>query len=90
MSRFAILVAALASSSSVFAQTYSNTFGVYTITQDTGEDVPLASKHFQWPDLPYQADSGDGPRGTQQGPSFILSLLRPPAGAHVFTRLQYL
>ncbi|EIM87703.1 uncharacterized protein STEHIDRAFT_96968 [Stereum hirsutum FP-91666 SS1] len=67
MSRLAILAAALASSASVFAQTYSNTFGVYTITQDTGEDVPLASKHFQWPDLPYQADSGDGPRGTQQG-----------------------
>ena len=34
---------------------------------DTGGDIPLASKHFQYPNLPYHADSGDGPRGTQSG-----------------------
>nr|AGT80110.1 macrofage activating glycoprotein [Hemileia vastatrix] len=37
------------------------------ITQDTGGDIPLASKHFTWPALPYQADTGNGPRGQQQG-----------------------
>lgn len=52
----------------IHAQTYSNSIvGVYTVTQDTGGDVPLASKHFQWPYLPYQADTGNGSRGTQQG-----------------------
>ncbi|KAL7006594.1 hypothetical protein EMMF5_003760 [Cystobasidiomycetes sp. EMM_F5] len=40
---------------------------VYTVTQDTGANVPLFSKRFQWPNLPYKADSGDGPRGTMQG-----------------------
>lgn len=30
------------------------------LTADTGGDVPLASKHFQYPNLPYHADSGDG------------------------------
>lgn len=37
------------------------------ILADTGGDVPLASKHFEYPYLPQKADSGDGPRGTQQG-----------------------
>lgn len=37
------------------------------ITQDTGGDIPLANKHFTWPDLPYKADTGSGPRGTQNG-----------------------
>lgn len=41
-------------------------FGVRAALTDTGGDVPLASKHFTYPDLPYHADSGDGPRGTQQ------------------------
>ncbi|KDQ12233.1 hypothetical protein BOTBODRAFT_93667, partial [Botryobasidium botryosum FD-172 SS1] len=36
-------------------------------TYDTGTDIPLASKVFAWTDLPYQADTGNGPRGTQQG-----------------------
>ncbi|KAG0151090.1 hypothetical protein CROQUDRAFT_651614 [Cronartium quercuum f. sp. fusiforme G11] len=36
-------------------------------TQDTGGDVPLYTKKFIWPNLPEHADTGDGPRGTQQG-----------------------
>lgn len=39
----------------------------YTITADTGGDVPLASKKFPWPRLPYQADTGTGPRGAFDG-----------------------
>lgn len=34
---------------------------------DTSGDTPLANKRFIWPNLPYQADTGSGPRGTQQG-----------------------
>lgn len=33
----------------------------------TSGDIPLANKRFIWPNLPYQADTGNGPRGTQQG-----------------------
>jgi len=33
----------------------------------TGGDIPLYLKRFTWPNLPYQADTGNGPRGTQQG-----------------------
>ncbi|KNZ56452.1 uncharacterized protein VP01_2400g7 [Puccinia sorghi] len=33
----------------------------------TSGDVPLYQKRFPWPNLPYQADTGNGPRGTQQG-----------------------
>ncbi|WAR57826.1 hypothetical protein PtB15_5B56 [Puccinia triticina] len=33
----------------------------------TSGDVPLYLKRFTWPNLPYQADTGNGPRGTQQG-----------------------
>ncbi|EGF97652.1 uncharacterized protein MELLADRAFT_73714 [Melampsora larici-populina 98AG31] len=36
-------------------------------SQDTGGDVPLYTKKFTWPNLPQQADTGNGPRGTQQG-----------------------
>jgi len=73
MSRFSAATAALLVARAVQAQSGpytvsdSTTTRVYTITQDTGGDVPLASKHFQYPNLPYKADSGDGPRGTQQG-----------------------
>lgn len=67
MARSLLLVAAAASFASAQSGVYSNGNGVYTVTQDTGGDVPLASKHFTYPDLPYHADSGDGPRGTQQG-----------------------
>jgi len=49
------------------AQSYSNVYGNYTVTQDTGGDVPLVDKSFPYPDFPYQADTGTGPRGTQQG-----------------------
>ncbi|KAI9609587.1 hypothetical protein H4Q26_007547 [Puccinia striiformis f. sp. tritici PST-130] len=33
----------------------------------TSGDIPLYQKRFTWPNLPYQADTGNGPRGTQQG-----------------------
>ncbi|KAA1123323.1 hypothetical protein PGTUg99_006925 [Puccinia graminis f. sp. tritici] len=33
----------------------------------TSGDVPLYQKRFTWPNLPYQADTGNGPRGQQQG-----------------------
>lgn len=33
----------------------------------TSGDIPLYQKRFPWPNLPYQADTGNGPRGTQQG-----------------------
>jgi len=39
----------------------------YTVTEDTGAELPLFKKVFDYPYLPYRADSGDGPRGTQQG-----------------------
>ncbi|EGG06500.1 uncharacterized protein MELLADRAFT_124012 [Melampsora larici-populina 98AG31] len=38
-----------------------------TQSQNTGGDVPLAGKRFPWPNLPYQADTGSGVRGTQYG-----------------------
>ena len=45
------------------AQVYTDTAGVaYTVTQDTGASVALASKAFDYPFLPYQADSGESPR----------------------------
>lgn len=74
MPRFAGAAAAVAlaarianAQSGPYTVSDSTTTRVYTITQDTGGDIPLASKHFTYPDLPYHADSGDGPRGTQQG-----------------------
>lgn len=45
-------------------------FGLCQSTQDTGGDVPLYTKKFTWPNLPQQADTGTGPRGTQQGKLF--------------------
>lgn len=36
-------------------------------TQSTSGDIPLYQKQFTWPNLPYQADTGNGPRGQQQG-----------------------
>lgn len=33
----------------------------------TSGDIPLVDKRFTWPNLPYQADTGNGPRGTQTG-----------------------
>ncbi|EGG09539.1 uncharacterized protein MELLADRAFT_124013 [Melampsora larici-populina 98AG31] len=41
---------------------------LYSIqSQNTGGDVPLAAKRFPWPKIPYQADTGNGERGTQSG-----------------------
>ncbi|KAK9895793.1 hypothetical protein P389DRAFT_160386 [Cystobasidium minutum MCA 4210] len=57
----------VAAQSGVYTVSDASTTRTYTVTQDTGGDIPLASKHFQYPNLPYHADSGDGPRGTQQG-----------------------
>lgn len=34
---------------------------------DTSGDIPLYQKRFPWPNLPYQADTGNGPRGIQTG-----------------------
>lgn len=62
-----LVVAARAASAQVYTGYEGNPSAVYTVTQDTGGDVPLASKHFEYPYLPQKADSGDGPRGTQQG-----------------------
>lgn len=50
-------------------------FGLCQSTQDTGGDVPLYTKKFTWPNLPQQADTGTGPRGTQQGKLFSFFLL---------------
>lgn len=61
------LAGAVTAQSGPYTVSDATTTRTYTITQDTGGDVPLASKHFAYPDLPYKADSGDGPRGTQQG-----------------------
>lgn len=63
----AVAATSVLAQSGVYTLTDSTTTTVYTVTQDTGGDVPLASKHFEYPHLPYHADSGDGPRGTQQG-----------------------
>lgn len=43
--------------------------GLFTlwILENTSSLVPLASKHFDYNDLPYQADSDNGVRGTQFG-----------------------
>uniref|UniRef100_A0A0S1MJK5 Secreted protein n=1 Tax=Phakopsora pachyrhizi TaxID=170000 RepID=A0A0S1MJK5_PHAPC len=38
-----------------------------TSAQDTSGTTPLYQKKFPWPNVPYRADTGDGPRGTQQG-----------------------
>ncbi|KAH9811960.1 hypothetical protein DFH28DRAFT_979580 [Melampsora americana] len=41
---------------------------LYSIrSQNPGGDVPLADKRFPWPNVPYQADTGNGERGTQYG-----------------------
>jgi hypothetical protein len=50
------LLAVVATSSSAFAQDPVDT-----------ALVPLASKHFDWTNLPYQADTDNGVRGTQSG-----------------------
>lgn len=63
----ATIIGQTAAQSGPYTVSDSTTTRTYTVTQDTGGDIPLASKHFEWPDLPYHADSGDGPRGTQQG-----------------------
>lgn len=38
-----------------------------TPSSSTSGDVPLYLKRFSWPNLPYQADTGNGPRGIQTG-----------------------
>jgi len=77
MAKSSIALAMAASFLSAQAQTYtasvltgpsaSYAAATYTVTQDTGADVPLFEKNFTYPYLPYKADSGDGPRGTMQG-----------------------
>jgi len=42
------------------------------------QDTPLASKHFDWNSLPYQADTGTGDRGTQQGYNLCNSTTEGP------------
>jgi hypothetical protein len=61
MPRFTLstFVALAIASSKVYAQDSS--------TPTTSSLVPLASKHFDYNDLPYQADSDNGVRGTQFG-----------------------
>ncbi|KAG0148730.1 hypothetical protein CROQUDRAFT_60275 [Cronartium quercuum f. sp. fusiforme G11] len=39
----------------------------FAMSQDTSETTPLVSKKFPWPNLPYQADTGNGERGVQSG-----------------------
>jgi len=58
MPRFALstLVAVAAISSKVYAQNTTSS-----------AIIPLASKHFDYNNLPYQADSDNGVRGTQSG-----------------------
>jgi hypothetical protein len=59
MPRFTLstLVAVAAISSKVYAQD----------TSTTSAAIPLASKHFDYNNLPYQADPDNGVRGTQSG-----------------------
>ncbi|KAF9647020.1 hypothetical protein BDM02DRAFT_3098834 [Thelephora ganbajun] len=63
MPRFALstFVAVAIASSKVYAQDSSTT------TATSSSIVPLASKHFDYNNLPYQADPDTGVRGTQSG-----------------------
>jgi hypothetical protein len=45
----------------------------------SSSDTPLASKHFEWSALPYQADTGTGDRGTQTGYNLCNSTTEGPA-----------
>lgn len=71
-------LAALLARAQVFSNEFNGTTITYTVTQDTGADVPLASKKFNYPFLPYKADTGDGPRGIMTGTNLCNSTTLGP------------
>ena len=62
----ASIVAAPAPQAGPYTLTGQSTTLTYTVSQDTNGNV-LATKYFQYPYLPYHADTNTGARGSQTG-----------------------